>query len=1124
MLTLKVLKVSAVKEYIERYYKEYYAHGIYHGKGLDHLNMEPNTMSTKQELINLFCYGSHPKDITQSLNQRAYTQDSVAGFDLSLTPTKSVNILWGLATRDVQDKIEEIHHIALKETIKHIEDNAIYTRKRNNLGDIEHIKSNNLTAAAITHYDSRAGDPDLHTHILLSNKTYYNGKWYSLDGQVLHKFVVTADLYYKNRLETLLHEQLGVNFVNVYKRNQRIPVREVDGISNEIIEFFSKRSKEIKEKYDQLVKIFIKTHKRTPTLGNLRKLLDAANSITKDKKNYTESKADKRIRWRNIFKKEYNLTEKQVDKKFNSVINKKVNYNDVSDKDIENLMWQTLNTVSSTHSTFTKHIIKNEAYRQVNDFEPNPTLSLSLVEKVSKLALDRCISISNTNHPLPYYTTQRLINQEKYIINESIKKTDSKLIDDIDLSNSKLSDRQKTWIHDISDSKTRITVGIGVAGAGKSTSLKYLVDKAKEDKRAVISLAHTAKAAENLGKSVNTDYYTIHNFLYKYKDKELPKDSILIIDEVSMVNSALLYALTKKHKSKILLIGDNKQLQTVDGTSPINYLIKEDGVKVHKLDEIHRFKNKEEADNTLKIRNQDIECLKFYEKHNRIIRNDTEPLFEKITDNYIKDINNNKSSILLGQTISEVAELNRIVQSKLPNLIKTNIELNDHNTLYIGDKIVSRKNDHKLKIINGTTFTVLKVHKLTQRVKVVDNFNRKRYIPLSYIKKHCELGYASSIHRSQGLTVDAAHLVVRENMSVQNLYVGLSRGRENNMIYIPNVIYNVPDISTKIEDKSIKEIFEKILKHTEADIKYSSRELLQQEVKAVKYNIIKLKEELADKGLLANNDIISTQSLLSNIKYANNREQRTKSINELNTLIDKRNNVKGDNNLLINSYINNLINKEKLYNDINLYITYNPLREINNINTIIETPQKRREEEQDNSDKMNNQNNKANRSNTSATSYKLNSLDKELINKLEKKVETCNKILKNYIGKNDLSPIQKRIKEGTEKDLNKVTQEIKDIKEGRNPQSRKKNIINNKLKELQKEINVCNDILKDYIGRNDLSSIEERIKEGVKKDLKKAEKELEEFNNDIKSNNYEKYKEYENDNNKNNERSNDFER
>ncbi len=140
---------------------------------------------------------------------------AVAGYDLTFTPVKSVSALWAVAPRDVAQVIERAHQVAVEQCLSWLEDNAAYTRLGR--GGARQVDVRGLIAAAFTHRDSRAGDPNLHTHVAVSNKVQAvggqaDGRWLALDGRPLHKLAVAASERYNTRLEALLRDRLGVEF------------------------------------------------------------------------------------------------------------------------------------------------------------------------------------------------------------------------------------------------------------------------------------------------------------------------------------------------------------------------------------------------------------------------------------------------------------------------------------------------------------------------------------------------------------------------------------------------------------------------------------------------------------------------------------------------------------------------------------------------------------------------------------------------------------------------------------------------------------------------------------------------------------------------------------------------
>jgi TrwC relaxase len=127
---------------------------------------------------------------TIARESRPSTQ-TVAGYDLTFSPVKSVSTLWAVAGPQVAAQIEQAHQAAVQDALSFIERHALFTRQGRN--GIRQVNVHGLVAAAFTHRDSRAGDPDLHTHVAVANKVQtLDGRWLSIDGRVLFKATVAA--------------------------------------------------------------------------------------------------------------------------------------------------------------------------------------------------------------------------------------------------------------------------------------------------------------------------------------------------------------------------------------------------------------------------------------------------------------------------------------------------------------------------------------------------------------------------------------------------------------------------------------------------------------------------------------------------------------------------------------------------------------------------------------------------------------------------------------------------------------------------------------------------------------------------------------------------------------------
>ncbi|MGV0740205.1 MobF family relaxase [Mycobacterium syngnathidarum] len=140
---------------------------------------------------------------------------AVAGYDVTFSPVKSVSTLWAVAPMEVAREIELCHDAAVADALAFLEESAVFTRT--GARGIAQVDTTGLIGTAFTHRDSRAGDPDLHTHVAISNKVAHidaNGiqRWLALDGQPLHRVLVSTSELYNTRLEAHLEERLGLRF------------------------------------------------------------------------------------------------------------------------------------------------------------------------------------------------------------------------------------------------------------------------------------------------------------------------------------------------------------------------------------------------------------------------------------------------------------------------------------------------------------------------------------------------------------------------------------------------------------------------------------------------------------------------------------------------------------------------------------------------------------------------------------------------------------------------------------------------------------------------------------------------------------------------------------------------
>ncbi|WP_256791953.1 MobF family relaxase [Terrabacter sp. Ter38] len=223
---------------------------------------------------------------------------AVAGYDLTFSPVKSVSTLWAVSDPATAAAIERAHVAAVQDALRFLEEHALFTRTGAN--GVRQVEVRGLVATAFTHRDSRAGDPDLHTHVAVANKVQtLDGRWLSIDGRVLFKANVSASETYNTALEKHLHANLGLRFTqragsDVGKR----PIREVVGVDARLNERWSARRAAVETRRGELAQAFQHAHGRPPTAVESIQLAQQATLETRHAKKDPRPLIEQRTTWR----------------------------------------------------------------------------------------------------------------------------------------------------------------------------------------------------------------------------------------------------------------------------------------------------------------------------------------------------------------------------------------------------------------------------------------------------------------------------------------------------------------------------------------------------------------------------------------------------------------------------------------------------------------------------------------------------------------------------------------------------------------------------------------------------------------------------------------------------------
>ncbi|MUK03018.1 relaxase domain-containing protein [Vibrio cholerae] len=807
--------------------------------------------------------------------QTAPKQQTVAGYDLVFSPAKSVSLLWALGGDEARKAVEAAHNEAIAETITFLEKNAVYTR-RGPQGVRQIDVKEGLVATQFRHYDSRAGDPQLHDHVVIANKVQgADGKWSSLDGRTLYKMNVAASETYNAKVIEKVCASLGVSTV-ARATGGGEPVYEVAGIDLDAIHRASSRRTNIAGAINRLESEFSDKHGYAPSDKQKIALAQQATLETRPEKKSARRLSELVEEWQ----KDYSTgLDGGMGMPVGSALLEHVRSAGISattgtsagpsvaDVDVHEHARDIVHELSAKRASWGRNHVIAQTRRHLKEAFPGQTITDETVEKVTRsvigthslqvtpeaitprlrefLRADGSSQFQQADTAL--FTSHEVLNAEHRILAAgqksvipavSMERFDAVLAQHTEAAakagKASLSQGQIDLARVFATDEKLLTLGIGPAGTGKTTSLSLAAGAVRDSGGRVIGLAPTAAAAAVMSADLGAEATTIDAFLATHRNQQagtsasteafaLGAGDVIIIDEAGMVTTPKLadvVAVAARNGAVVRAIGDDRQLGAIGSGGALRLLNNEVGAV--RLEEVHRFRTEGESEASLALREPPAAGVDapfhWYLENKRVTAGTTEAMTQDALGAWMADTQAGKTSLLVATDNATVTDLNaraqvaRIATGDLtdgagPITDSTpSVVLRDGLRAYAGDTVVTRKNDRTLQLNQGKDFVknndVWTVEKVTadpatntatdaaageerQRITLRHAGHRGRItVDAEYLHEHGQLGYAATVHRAQGATVDTAHAVLDERTDRAGAYVAATRGRETNRLYV----------------------------------------------------------------------------------------------------------------------------------------------------------------------------------------------------------------------------------------------------------------------------------------------------------------------------------------------------
>jgi conjugative relaxase-like TrwC/TraI family protein len=792
----------------------------------------------------------------------------VAGYDLTFSVPKSVSVFWGLAGANLQEMILAAHHAAVGEVIGFLEREIAATRTGVAAGDgaVAQVAVNGVAAAAFDHWESRSGDPQLHTHVVISNKVQalLDGRWRSLDGRPMHAAVTALSTYYDALLTDRLTGMLGVGWEMHVRGTNMHPHAEITGVPYGLIEEFSSRTRDIDRETERLVGQYLASHGHAPPDAVQIRLRAQATLTTRQEKE-VRSLADLTDDWRRraagvlgsdpaAWARAVAIEDDPATMHASDIpaeVIQQIGAVVVTEVGRRRATWRHWNlwaeaSRATMHWRFARASDREQIIAQIVEAAERRSVLLTPPEHAPsppEFRRDDGRSVCRPRHAAVYSSSAILAAEDRLLTqaeDRSAPRVRHTIVDHVacrEHDGYRLTATQVEGLDSVATSGRRLDVLVGPAGAGKTTAMRALrmAWELQHGPRSVVGLAPSAAAAAVLASDLgilceNTAMWLTQVDLGR---EQLRHGQLVIVDEATLADTATLDRLTllaDDADAKVLLVGDWAQLQSVDAGGAFGMLAQA-RPDVSELSEIHRFTHDWERVASLDLRAGRAEAIAAYARHDRLEDGTTEEVITAAYSAWLRDSENGYATVLVAESTDMVQALNTRARA---DRILRGVTAAAHGVALVGgthastgDQIITRRNDRTLRtpsglwVRNGDLWAVVAIQSDGSMV-VHRRVGRRRasvVLPAAYVAEHVDLGYAITAHRAQGLTVDTAHVIVTPKTAREHLYVAMTRGRDSNKAYValdqPDEIHASPLAG---EDVNARTVLYSVLRHTRAEL------------------------------------------------------------------------------------------------------------------------------------------------------------------------------------------------------------------------------------------------------------------------------------------------------------------
>ncbi|WP_310964903.1 MobF family relaxase [Nocardioides terrisoli] len=350
------------------------------------------------------------------------------------------------------------------------------------------------------------------------------------------------------------------------------------------------------------------------------------------------------------------------------------------------------------------------------------------------------------------------------------------------------------------DRRERISVVEGAAGAGKTRRLAATREQVEARGGRMVVVTPTRKAAQvaagEVGAETSSVAKLLHEHGFRWDDEghwthspaaatahQLDRRTLLVVDEAGILDqdsARALLALANEGGASVALVGDRHQLPAVGRGGVLDLAARYVPDRCIEYGGVHRFTDPTYAELSLKMRSGERpgEVFDALVERGEIVVHASD-----VERQNVLSVKASLGDLVVADTREEVSRINLLAHRVRVDIGQATdgVTTRAGERIGAGDTIATRKNDSAIDVANREPWKVMSAG---SDGLVVAGESGQRVLPPAYVREHVELAYATTAYGAQGSTVDVSNVLIGDHTGAASAYVGMTRGRERNVAHL----------------------------------------------------------------------------------------------------------------------------------------------------------------------------------------------------------------------------------------------------------------------------------------------------------------------------------------------------